>query len=131
MAEFETVRAEEIKFGRNNFIEIARKKVITDSGENEFISIGRGFYLPDKETFFEYLKSNKIETTEMCGELVSGDGGCIPAVCDQFLDYDIAVKPLPECSFPLKPQHPGDKYYSGKTLGREDMTISYTLWKGI
>jgi len=49
MAEFETVRAEEIKFGRNNFIEIARKKVITDSGENEFISIGRGFYLPDDE----------------------------------------------------------------------------------
>jgi len=47
MVEFETIKAEEIKFGRNNFIEISRKKAITDGAENEFISIARGFYLPD------------------------------------------------------------------------------------
>jgi len=47
MVEFETIKAEEIKFGRNNFIEISRKKAIADGGENEFISIARGFYLPD------------------------------------------------------------------------------------
>ena len=38
MVEFETVKAKEVKFG-NNFIEVSRKKVITDRGENEFISI--------------------------------------------------------------------------------------------
>lgn len=44
---FETVKAEEIKFGRNNFLEVARKKATTDQGENEFIAISRGFFLPD------------------------------------------------------------------------------------
>jgi len=45
--EFETIKAEERKFGKNNFIEIARKKAKTGEGENEFISISRGFFLPD------------------------------------------------------------------------------------
>lgn len=49
MVEFETVKAKEVKFGRNNFIEISRKKVIGETGENEFISIARGFYLADGE----------------------------------------------------------------------------------
>jgi hypothetical protein len=47
MVEFETVSAEEIKFGRNSFVEIARKKAKTEEGENEFISISKGFFLPD------------------------------------------------------------------------------------
>jgi len=45
--EFKTVKAEEIKFGKNNFLEVARKKAITGEGENEFIAISRGFFLPD------------------------------------------------------------------------------------
>ena len=44
MAEFETIKAEEIKFGNNNFLEVARKKAITEEGENTFISISRGFF---------------------------------------------------------------------------------------
>lgn len=47
MVEFETVKAEEVKFGKNNFLEIARKKAKTEEGENEFIAISRGFFLPD------------------------------------------------------------------------------------
>ncbi len=47
MVEFETVKAEEIKFGKNNFLEIARKKATSEQGENEFIAISRGFFLPD------------------------------------------------------------------------------------
>ncbi len=47
MVEFKTMKAEEIKFGKNNFLEIARKKAIAEEGENEFIAISRGFYLPD------------------------------------------------------------------------------------
>ena len=45
--EFQTVKAEEVKFGKNNFLEIARKKAITPDGENEFLAISRGFFLPD------------------------------------------------------------------------------------
>jgi len=47
MVEFEILKAEEVKFGRNNFIEVARKKVVGGDGEREFVSISRGFYLPD------------------------------------------------------------------------------------
>ena len=48
MVEFETLKSEEVKFGRNNFIEVSRKKAVTDNGEKEFISISRGYYLPDE-----------------------------------------------------------------------------------
>ena len=48
MVEFETLEAKEINFGKNNFIEISRRKVVTPAGENEFIAISRGYYLPDK-----------------------------------------------------------------------------------
>jgi len=47
MVEYEIIEAKEIKFGRNNFIEVARKKAISEQGENEFISISRGYYLED------------------------------------------------------------------------------------
>ena len=53
MVEFETLRAEKINFGRNNFIEIARKKAIAENGTNEFISISRGYYLPDESERFK------------------------------------------------------------------------------
>ena len=53
MVEFETIRAEKINFGRNNFIEIARKKAIADNGTNEFISLSRGYYLPDESERFK------------------------------------------------------------------------------
>ena len=48
MVEFETVKAEYVKFGRNNFIEIARKKAVGENGDREFVSIARGYYLPDE-----------------------------------------------------------------------------------
>lgn len=47
MVEYEILDAKEVKFGRNNFIEVARKRAKTDEGENEFISISRGYYLDD------------------------------------------------------------------------------------
>jgi hypothetical protein len=43
MVTFETLKSEEMKFGNNNFIEIARKKAVTEEGENTFISVSRGF----------------------------------------------------------------------------------------
>ena len=47
MVEFETIKAEYVKFGRNNFIEVARKKAVGENGDREFVSIARGYYLPD------------------------------------------------------------------------------------
>ena len=45
---FETVKAEIKDFGRNNFIEVARKRAAGEDGTtNEFISVSRGYYLPD------------------------------------------------------------------------------------
>jgi hypothetical protein len=51
MVEFETIKAKEVKFGSNNFIEVARKKAIIGGGEREFISISRGFYYNDEKRF--------------------------------------------------------------------------------
>jgi hypothetical protein len=41
---FETIKMEEIKFGKKNFLEVAKKKATSAEGTNEFISIARGFY---------------------------------------------------------------------------------------
>ncbi len=51
--QFETIKAEKINFGRNNFLEIARKRATTAEGTNEFISVSRGYYLPDKSERFK------------------------------------------------------------------------------
>ena len=47
MVEFETIKSKEVKFGKNSFIEISKRKVKTPVGENEFIAISRGYYMPD------------------------------------------------------------------------------------
>ena len=47
MVEFKTLKSKEIKFGKNSFIEISKRKVLTLVGENEFIPISRECYLPD------------------------------------------------------------------------------------
>ena len=48
MVEFKTLKSKEVKFGRNSFIEISKRMVITPVGENEFLAISRGYYLPDE-----------------------------------------------------------------------------------
>lgn len=45
MVDYETLDAKEFKYGRNNFIEVARKKV----EENEFISLSKGYYTLEGE----------------------------------------------------------------------------------
>ena len=45
--EFQTIKAEETKFGTKNFIEVAKKKAVSERGENEFFSISRGFIAQD------------------------------------------------------------------------------------
>ena len=55
MVEFVTIKAEEIKFGDGKFLEVAKKKAITEEGENEFVSLSRGFFTPEGER--RYRKS--------------------------------------------------------------------------
>jgi len=47
MVEFKTLKSKEIKFGKNSFVEISKRKVVTPVGESEFIAISRGYYMPD------------------------------------------------------------------------------------
>lgn len=51
--EFETIGAERKNFGRNNFLEVARKRAVTADGVNEFISVSRGYFLPDGSARFK------------------------------------------------------------------------------
>ncbi len=53
MVSFETLKAEKKEFGRNNYLEVARKKAITDDGEKEYISLSRGYFLPDGSERFK------------------------------------------------------------------------------
>ena len=62
MVEFETIKAEEVKFGTNNFMEVARKKAISENGENTFISLSRGFITQEGEK--RYRKSFTVPLDE-------------------------------------------------------------------
>jgi hypothetical protein len=73
MVEFETVDTKEIKFGNNKFLEVARKKAKTPEGENEFISISKGFITPTGQKRFknalgfpadEQIKNSLIEALQ-------------------------------------------------------------------
>ena len=69
MVNFETIKSEEIKFGNNNFIEVARKKARTEDGENTFISLSRGFITPKGEK--RYKKSFTVPVDSDVIEFIS------------------------------------------------------------
>jgi len=60
MVDFETIESFDVKFGNNNFIEVGKKKAVTEEGENEFISLSRGFFTPDGQK--RYKKNFAIPT---------------------------------------------------------------------
>lgn len=53
MVEFETLKTNEIKFGNNKFLEVARKIARTEEGGNEFISISKGYITPNDQKRFK------------------------------------------------------------------------------
>ncbi len=53
IVEFETISSKETNFGKNNFLEIARKRAKTEEGENEFLSISRGFFSKTGEKIYK------------------------------------------------------------------------------
>lgn len=65
MVQFETIKGDEIKYGNNKFLEVARKKAISDEGEREFISISSGFFTPDG-----VKRYNKSFTVPLDGNVV-------------------------------------------------------------
>jgi len=69
MVEFETLKSEELKFGNSSFVEVARKKAISPKGENEFISISRGFYMLGDQK--RYNKSFSLPVSEDVVNFVS------------------------------------------------------------
>jgi len=73
MVEFETLKAEEVKFGKNSFIEVSRRKVTTPTGENEFVAISRGYYLPDntKKWRSSIALPNEKEKREEIAKLIT------------------------------------------------------------
>ena len=67
------METKEIKFGNNKFLEVARKKAKTPEGENEFISISKGFITPTGQKRFknalgfpseEEIKNSLIEALQ-------------------------------------------------------------------
>lgn len=69
MVTFETIKSEEIKFGNNNFLEIARKKAVRPDNENIFISISRGFITFNGER--RYTKSFTVPLDASVVEFIS------------------------------------------------------------
>lgn len=68
MVEFKTLKSKEIKFGKNSFIEISKRKVVTPVGENVFIALSRGYYLPDNTKRWRAsiaLPSDKVKRNEI------------------------------------------------------------------
>ena len=73
MVEFKTLKSKEVKFGRNSFIEISKRKVVTPVGENEFIAVSRGYYLPDKSKRWRasIALPNEKDKREKIAELIN------------------------------------------------------------
>ena len=124
MVEFETIKAEEVPFGNNNFIEVARKKAIAEEGTNEFIAISRGFFAPDGSKRFK--KSFTIPDVPevidfVCAkikEMQSASGGSAPAPAEEApaeaeapaaeepAPAEAAEAPAPEEPAPEEPAEP-------------------------
>ena len=51
--EYVMISSEVVDFGKNNFLEVARKKAVTDKGETEFISLSRGYQQKDRSKRFK------------------------------------------------------------------------------
>ncbi len=58
--EFKTVKEETVELKGNNFLEIARKIAVTDEGENEFISLSKGFFAQDNSKRFSRGKNVSV-----------------------------------------------------------------------
>jgi hypothetical protein len=68
--DFVTIKSEELAFGKNNFLEIAHKKAVSEKGENEFVSISRGFTNPAGMKRFKSSVSMPVDMAEKAAKLL-------------------------------------------------------------
>ena len=62
MVDFETIDFKNIPFGKNNFIEVARKRAVLGNGGNtEFISISRGYFQQNDEKRYKNSVTIPVE----------------------------------------------------------------------
>lgn len=59
--QFETQNSREIKFGENNFVEVAHKIALTEEGDKPFVSITRGYYKDGVERRFKKALTIPVE----------------------------------------------------------------------
>lgn len=56
MVEFETLNTREINYGTNKFIEVSKKKAITEDGEDVFfMSLAKGYYAGEGKKYKQTL----------------------------------------------------------------------------
>ncbi|MBI4017786.1 MAG: hypothetical protein HY366_02475 [Candidatus Aenigmarchaeota archaeon] len=94
MVEFETVVSRDVKFGSKNFIEVSKKKAITEEGANEFFSLSRGFYTPEgekryKKNFSIPADGKTLEAVIAAFKEVEGDS---PSQADSSAEAEIEVE---------------------------------------
>ncbi|MDY6777240.1 MAG: hypothetical protein SVU32_01115 [Candidatus Nanohaloarchaea archaeon] len=53
MVEFDTLKSKEIEFGDGEFIQLARKRALSDEGDEVFISLSRGYIDADGDRRFK------------------------------------------------------------------------------
>lgn len=72
MVEFHTIKEETIKYGKRNFIEVARKKAVDEDSENLFISLAKGFFAETNgEEQKRYKKNFALPVNEEVVDFVS------------------------------------------------------------
>lgn len=77
--EFVTIRAEELPFGKNNFLEIAHKKAVSERGENEFVSVSRGFMTQTGQKRFRSSVSMPVDMAGKAADLLKNIAAGKPA----------------------------------------------------
>ncbi|MCJ7450755.1 MAG: hypothetical protein MUP58_03380 [Candidatus Nanohaloarchaeota archaeon QJJ-9] len=56
MVEFEVLESEEMEFGEDEFLQVARKKSVSEEGEEVFLSITRGYFEDGNKRFKNKIK---------------------------------------------------------------------------
>lgn len=112
MVEFETLFIQEKKYGRNNFIEVARKR--SEQGF-EFISVARGWFAPDgrkryKRAFSLPINKDVLEfTADVLTKLSEG------ALTDEEIKAKAEERRAQEQEAPVEAQAPPAEGEAPKT----------------
>jgi len=122
MVEFETLNAQEVKFGNNNFIEVARKRAVSDEGSNEFIAVSRGFFAPDGSKRFKksFTIPDNDEVVNFIVEQIQNmhaSSGSTPAPAPEAAPVE---EPAPEGAAEPAPEEPAPEAAPAEEVAPEE-----------